>query len=212
MRRRISVPGGVILKRYFLLALHFFRDLFARPTLPTPYDPEFPPDAQPSIAGIANSVVSSLAEGVGRNKIASSLALIALIVALPLVLGTRYDERPRYRQVLLPDIQRLEQRYRAALERAANAESESGSVSDFIDAHERAVDVLDFIRSRRAVTADGTRAHSALIRYYGLVDDHFAILRSEMSIDQDLDFLSRWEEITTRIQPIYDRWSTWIEQ
>ena len=201
-----------MVKRYVVRAGRFFRNLFARRDLPVLRDTEFPLDAQPSIAGIARSVVSSLGEGVGRNKIASTLALIALIVALPLVLGTRYDERPRYRQVLLPDIQRLEQRYRAALERAANDESEAGSVSEFIEAHERAVDVLEFIRSRRAVTADGARAHSALIRYYRLVDDHFAILRSEMSIDEDLDFLSRWEEISTRIQPIYDRWSTWIEQ
>ena len=132
-----------MLKRYFLRIRHFFRDLFARPKLPTLYDPEFPLEAPSSIAGIAHSVVSSLVEGVGRNKIAATLALIALIVALPLVLGTRYDERPRYRQVLLPDIQRLEQLYRAALERAANAESEAASVSDFIDAHERAVDVLE---------------------------------------------------------------------
>ena len=201
-----------MLKRYFLRIRRFFRDLFAGLKLPTPYATQYPAEAAPSIAGIAHSVVWSLVEGVRRNKIASILALIALIVALPLVLGTRYDERPRYRQVLLPDIQRLEQLYRAALERAANAESEAASVSDFIDAHERAVDVLDFIRSRRAVTTDGTRAHSELIRYYRLVDDHFAILRSEMSIDRDIDFLSRWEEISTRIQPIYDRWSTWIEQ
>ena len=201
-----------MLKRYFLRIRRFFRELFARPKLPTPYASRYPLDAQPSIAGIAQSVVSSLLDGVRRNKIASILALIALMVTLPLVLGTHYDERPRYRQVILPGIQRLEQRYRAALERAANAPSESGSVSHFIDAHERAVDVLDFIRSRRAVTADGTRAHLELIRYYRLVDDHFAILRSEMSIDPDIDFLSRWEETSARLQPIYDRWSTWIEQ
>ncbi len=200
-----------MLKHYLLRTQSFFRDLFARPKLPALYETPYTADAQPSIAGIARSMVSSLVEGARKNKIASILALIALIVVLPLALTSRYDERPRYRQVILPGIQRLEQRYHAALERAAEEPSASRRVYHLIEAHERVVDVLDFIRSRRPVTPDGTRAHSELVRYYKLVDEYFAILRSEMSIDEDIDFLGRWEEISAEIQPIYDRWSTWIE-
>ncbi len=198
--------------KHLLRARRFFGNLVARRDLPALYDTSYSADPQPSITGIARSMVSSFVEGARRNKIASILALVALIVVLPLALTSRYDERPRYRQVILPGIQRLEQRYHAALARAAEEPSASRRVYHLIDAHARVVDVLDFIRSRRAVTADGTRAHSELIRYYRLVDDHFAIIRSEMSIDEDIDFLERWEEISADIQPIYDRWSTWIAE
>ena len=51
----------------------------------------------------------------------------------------------------------------------------------------------------------------ALIQYYELVDQHFAILRTRMSIDEEIDFLERWREITRDLQPIHDRWARWGE-
>jgi len=155
---------------------------------------------------------ASFAEGLRRNKIASILALIAFIAFVSLALGSRYDERPRYRQVILPGIERSELLYHAALERMVAEPKASRRVYHLINAHERAVDVLKFIRSRRPMTAVGTMAHMELIRYYRRVDEAFAILRSEMSIDEEIDFLDRWEEIRLKIRPIYERWSTWIEQ
>ena len=167
--------------------------------------------AEPTLRGIALSIISSVVEALYRNKIAATSALIGLLVIVPLVLTSRYDERSRYRQVILPRIQQLEDRYRLSLELAGDSPSDSERVYYFLDAHQRAIDVLKFIRDRRAVTQDGQRAHLYLIRYYQLVDDHFAILRSEMSINQDIDFVARWDEVTQSLQKIYDEWSTWVE-
>ncbi len=167
---------------------------------------------EPSIPDIARSIISSVRESIRQNRLASSLALVAFLVVLPLTFGSRYDERPRYRQVILPEVERFEEDYLSALQRSETAPTDTWRLYHFLDAHNRAVKVLKFVRSKRTVTPDGRRAHAALIQYYELVDQHFAILRTRMSIDEEIDFLERWREITRDLQPIHDRWARWVNQ
>ncbi len=178
---------------------------------PGPQLPDLPRN-EPYISDIARSIVSSLRESIRQNKLASSLALVAFLIVLPLTFGSRYDERPRYRQVILPDIERFEERYRGAIERAETAPTDIWRLYHFLDAHRSAVETLKHVRSKRTVTPEGTRAHAALIRYYELVDQHFAILRTQMSVDEEIDFLERWRDITRDIQPIHDRWASWLKE
>lgn len=168
-------------------------------------------DTGPSIVGIGRLIAASLKNSLWANKIASILAVVALALILPLTFGVKYDERPRYRQVLLPRIQVLEKSYFNALERAGVAVDKTARLYHFLDAHRRALDVLEYVSSRSAVTAEGKSAHLALIRYYELVDEHFAILRSEISIEDEIDYLERWEQIKPDIQVLYAQWATWVE-
>ncbi len=168
-------------------------------------------DHEPSIGLVLGSVVSSAAEGVRRNKISSALSLLALLIVIPLALGSRYDERPRYRRFILPEIERLEGLHLAALDRSADGPTDTWRLYHFLDAHRKSLDVLDYLRSRRTVTSDGTRAHGELIRYYELIDEHFAILRTQMSVHPNTDYLERWEEVVSGLGPIYRVWADWLD-
>ena len=165
---------------------------------------------EPSIGGLLGAVASSIAESIRTNKLSAILALVAFLVFIPLV-GIRYDERPRYRQVILPEIERLEVRYQSALRRSEAGPTDTWRLYHFIDAHRRARDVLDYLNTRRPVTGPGLEAHGDLILYYELVIEHFAILRTEMSLSPEVDFLYRWDEIEADLQPIYDRWAGWLQ-
>lgn len=167
-------------------------------------------EGEPSVGAVLGSVASSVAEGVRRNKLSAALSLLALIIAIPLALGSKYDERPRYRRFILPEIERLEAVYMGALVRAAEGPTDTWRLYHFLDAHRRALDVLDYLRSRRTVTSEGHRAHGELIRYYELIDEHFAILRTEMSLRADTDYLVRWEEVVVELRPVYRVWADWV--
>ena len=181
------------------------RELSVRP------DPSDLRGDEPSIGRVGASIAWSIAEGLGRNKLAACFSLAALLVFLPLAVGIRYDERPRYRQVILPEFERLEARYDAALDRAENGPTELRRLYHFLSAHREAVEVLQYLRSRRPTTAAGMQAHDGLIRYYELIDEHFAILRTETSLRPEIDFMARWQEVQADLAPLYDRWVVWIE-
>jgi len=163
-----------------------------------------------SIRGLTGAIASSVAEVIRQNKLSTVLVLAALLVFIPLV-GIRYDERPRYRQVIVPEVERLEALYHAAIDRSENGPTRTWQLYHFIDAHGRAGDVLDYLKTRKPVTGPGVQAHGDLILYYELVNEHFAILRTEMSLALELDFLSRWKEVERELEPIYHRWTDWVE-
>ena len=171
------------------------------------------PDLEPqesSIRGLMGAIASSIAEGIRQNKLSAVLALLALLVFIPLI-GIQYDERPRYRRFILPEIERLEARYHAAIKRSEDGPTDTWQLYHFIDAHRRAGDVLEHLRTRKPVTGLGIEAHGELILYYELVNEHFAILRTEMSLAMDMDFLSRWKEVDLDLKPIHDRWADWVD-
>ena len=165
----------------------------------------------PSLPGFVGALFEGAREAIRQNRLPASLSLLALAIVLPLALGARYDERPRYRQFILSEIERLEFRYRSAIDRAEEAPTPVWRTYHFIDAHRRAVDVLDYLESRRPVTATGRRAHQALIQYYELTDQHFAILRTEMSLKPDMDYLERWRQVTGDLEPLYRTWADWAD-
>lgn len=171
-----------------------------------------PPQPEPTLGGLLVGIASSAAEGARSNKLASLLALIGLVVFIPLTFGSKYDERPRYRQVILPEIERLEESFFGALTRSENGPTPTWQLYHFIDAHRRASDVLEYLRLRRPVSPAGIRAHNDLILYYELADEHLAIIRTEMSLSPGLDFLARWEQAKNDIRPLRDRWLAWLDR
>ena len=52
------------------------------------------------------SIVRNWIEGLRRNKLPAALSAIALIVTTALALTSDFDERPRYRQLILPEIRK----------------------------------------------------------------------------------------------------------
>lgn len=161
-------------------------------------------------------ILRSLAHGfsdlVRHNKLASALSAIAFILGVAFAFHDPYDERPRYRERILPEIERLEARFFESLRDAENAPNETWRLQYFLNAHLKALDVLKFLKSRRPATEEARRAHAELIRYYELVDEQFAIIRTEMSVKEALDYMSEWKEKSLELKPIRDRWLDWLRR
>jgi hypothetical protein len=166
--------------------------------------------SDPSVTQLIDSLFRNLLDNVRRNKLAASLAVIALLVTTTFALNSEYDERDRYRRVILPDIQRAETQFTQRIDDSKNAVNELWRLHYFLTAHNSAKDVLSLAKSRRPRTRAGKQAHNELIRYYELATEELAIIRTEMSIDESFDYLSAWEHESKVIQPIHDRWTRWI--
>ena len=83
--------------------------------------------------------------------------------------------------------------------------------SYFLIAHGKAKEVLKIARESEPTTPEGVRAHGELIRYYQLVNEYMAIIRTEMSMNQKLDFLAEWKKVRIKLEPIRNNWLTWVE-
>src|SRR5215467_6915357 len=119
---------------------------------------------------LLQSVVRSFFDGIRCNKLPASLALLALIVTTAFALTSNFDERPRYRKVILPEINKAERQFFDVMRQAEEEPDERWRLLYFIEAHRRAKSVLRIVRSERAMTPDGRKAQAELIRYYELVD------------------------------------------
>jgi len=139
------------------------------------------------------------------------LAVVAFAGASALAFSSQYDERLRYREVILPDIERAEALFFRLLKAAENPPSENWRLSYFLTAHIKAKDVLHVAKARQPKTRTGMKAHAELIRYYELVIEEFAIIRTQMSIDEDMDYLAEWRSRHARLKPIRDRWLAWLK-
>src|SRR5438477_5805107 len=118
---------------------------------------------------LLRSIGRNIQEGIRRNKLAASLSLIALVVTTAFALTSSYDERPRYRKVILPGISKTERQFRDVMRDAEQEPSERWRLLYFIEAHRRAKSVLRLVRSERPMTPTGKKAQTELIRYYELV-------------------------------------------
>lgn len=163
-----------------------------------------------SVPGFLLSLADAFLAGLRHNKLPAILAVIALLVTTAFALNSQYDERERYRQVIFPDIERAEAQFVITMDDAKKAVNETWRLHYFIAAHSKARDVLRLARSRRPRTLAGIKAHDRLIRYYEFVTEHLAIIRTEMSIDERLDYLGEWEKTKAELQPIHDEWGTWV--
>ena len=80
----------------------------------------------------------------------------------------------------------------------------------FLVAHGKAREILRIAAERKPTTPEGIRAHNELIRYYELVNENMAIIRTEMSVNEKLDYLAEWKIDQLALQPIRQKWLDWV--
>src|SRR5262249_37558627 len=133
------------------------------------------------------SIVRSWIEGLRRNKLPAVLSLIALIVTTALALTSDFDERPRYRKLILPEIRKAQMPFFTIMDAAAQQPDDLQRLYFFLEGHRRAKAALRIIRTERPMTEPGRKAQRELVRYYELVDEDLAIIRTEMSFNESYD-------------------------
>jgi hypothetical protein len=162
------------------------------------------------LADFLKSVIRSLLDGLRRNKLPAALSLIALILTTTLAFTSEYDERARYRKLILPHIAKAEQQFFTMMEEAERQPDDLRRLQYFLEAHRRAQSALRVIRDERPMTTAGRKAQRELVRYYELVDEHLAIIRTEMSLYETYDYVAEWKERNRELMPIRERWLSWV--
>ena len=168
------------------------------------------PSDPTSLTGFLGSLVRGFLSLLRDNRLATILSAVALVTTSILAITSQYDERPRYRQVLLPDIQKAEAQFFGSMREAEKTSNERWRLYYFLSAHQKARDVLSLLKMRKPRTQAGLRAHKELIRYYDLVIEELAIIRTQMSIDEDLDYISTWKQREAEFEPVRERWTNWV--
>ena len=156
------------------------------------------------------SVLRSLFDGLRRNKLPAALSALALILTTALVLTSEFDERPRYRRLILPEVSKSEEQFFAVMAEAEQERDDVWKQRYFLEGHRRAKAALRVASSRRPMTAAGRRAQRELVRYYELVDERLAIIRTEMSFNESYDYIAEWKRQNAELLPIRERWAAWI--
>ena len=146
---------------------------------------------------LLRSIQRNILDGIRRNKLPASLSLAALVLTTAFALTSDFDERPRYRKFILPEIQKAETQFLDVMHEAENEPDERWRLLYFLEAHRRAKNALQVIRSERPMTSSGKKAQAELVRYYELVDEELAIIRTEMSNKDTYDFIGAWERANT---------------
>ncbi len=163
-----------------------------------------------SLSGLLVSIARECLDSLKRNRLAAGLAVIALVTTTVLAFSSQYDERARYRAVLLPDIAASEARFQEEMRDAETTRNETWRLYYFIDAHRKVRGILDLLNRRWPHTREGRRAHADLIRYYDLLSEDFAIVRTQASLDEQLDFLALWKKSEAERRPLRERWQKWV--
>jgi len=165
---------------------------------------------EPTLRDLLGSLAGSFFSSLRRNKLATSLSVVACVLVTFLAFDIRYDERPRYRKLFLPEIERAEAAFLAAMQEADRASDEVSRLNYFVLAHGQAREVLRIAGKQRPITGDAMRAHRELMRYYELVIEEIAIIRTEMSLHQNLDYLAEWKKQQAALRPIRQKWIEWL--
>ena len=177
----------------------------------SPLLPELPElNNEPTLRGLIGGLLSGLVGALRENKLAAILALFACVFTSFLAFNARYDERPRYRQLILPNIERAESNFTITMDNAQHAPSELWRLHYFLTAHLKVKDVLRAARDRYPTTNEGLAAHREFIRYYELVNEEISIIRTQMSVDEQMDYWAEWKRRQAALQPIRDSWITWV--
>jgi hypothetical protein len=159
---------------------------------------------------LLQAVIRTAIDGLHRNKLPATLSTAALLLTAALAATSDYDERPRYRNVILPEIRKAEQQFFTMMLEAEQERDEAWRLQYFLEAHRRAKMVLRVIRSERPLTAAGRRAQAELARYYALVDEELAIIRTEMSLNPSYDYIGEWKRRNAELMPLRNTWQTWV--
>jgi hypothetical protein len=157
------------------------------------------------------SLVRSVADGLRHNKLPTTLAcVVAVAVTAAFALTSDFDERPRFRKMTLPQIDKAEQQFFNVMDEAERETDELRRLHYFLEGHRRAKAALQTLTSERPVTASGRKAHRELVRYYELVDEEIAIIRTEMSLKPSFDYIGEWKRRNTALAEIRERWVKWL--
>ncbi len=159
---------------------------------------------------LLRAIGQSILDGTRRNKLAASLSFAALILTTAFALTSNFDERPRYRKVILPGINKAERQFLDVMRQAEEEPDERWRVLYFIEAHRRAKNALRVVRSERPMTPDGKKAQAELALYYELVDEELAIIRTEMSNNESYDYIAEWKRSNSQLLPIRQHWEQWL--
>jgi hypothetical protein len=159
---------------------------------------------------LLQSVGRSILEGVRRNKLPASLSVLAVIVTTAFALTSDFDERPRYRRFIVPEIEKVEKQFFDAMQQAEQESSEPSRTLYLLEGHRLAKQALRVIRSERPMTPAGRKAQAELVRYYELVDEELAIIRTEMSNNDSYDYIAEWKRSNAQLLPIRGRWLQWL--
>jgi hypothetical protein len=157
------------------------------------------------------SIVRNWIEGLRRNKLPAILSVIALIVTTALALTSDFDERPRYRTLILPEIRKAEQPFFTVMDEAALQTDDIQRLLFFLEGHRRAKAALRVIVAEHPMTEAGRKAQRELARYYELADEQLAIIRTEMSFNESFDYIGEWKRRNAELMPIRNRWLAWLQ-
>lgn len=168
-------------------------------------------DDPSSFFGLIKSLWFAAIDGLRRNKLPACLSLVALIVCTALAATSEFDERPRYRAWTLPKIVKAEAEFFATMGAAQQATDEELRHYYFLAGHLKAKAALRIARTNYPATSAGHKAQDELVRYYELVDEQFAIIRTEMSLHESFDYMGEWNRVNAELRPIRDRWANWVQ-
>ena len=160
---------------------------------------------------LLKSLARTWHDGLRRNKLPTALSAIALVLTTALALTSDFDERPRYRKLILPEIWKSEQQFFTIMEEAEKEPDDVWRLHYLLEGHRRAKAALRLVRSERPMTTAGRKAQRELVRYYELVDERLAIIRTELSLKESYDYISEWKRRNAELIPIRDRWVQWIQ-
>ena len=156
------------------------------------------------------SLVRSSLDALRRNKLPVILSFIALVFTTALALTSDYDERPRYRQLILPKIEKAEIQFFDVMREAQNEPDPMWRLLYFIEGHRRAKAALRVSIEERPASAAARKAQRELARYYELVDEQLAIIRTEMSFNETYDYIGEWNRVNAELMPIRQHWVGWV--
>src|SRR5207247_7298708 len=104
-----------------------------------------------SFSGFVQSVTHSSVDGLRRNKLPAFLSAVALALTTALAMTSDFDERPRYRRFVLPEIEKAEQQFLEAMSEAEQTPNDLWRVRSFIVAHRRGKTALPTITTAHAM-------------------------------------------------------------
>ena len=165
---------------------------------------------EPTVLGLIRELLSGFVGAILQNKLPAMLAVFAGIVSTFLAVSMRYDERPRYRQIILPSIERAEANFTITMDNAEKAPGDVWRLHYFLTAHLKVNDLLRTIRGRYPTTSEAIAAHEELIRYYALVNEELSIIRTQMSVDERMDYWAEWKRREAKLRPARNKWQMWV--
>jgi hypothetical protein len=156
------------------------------------------------------ALLRSIMEGIRRNKLPVCLSLVALVLTTAFAVTSNFDERPRYRRFVLPEIEKAETQFLDQMREAERETQEPARALYFLEGHRRAKNVIRVVESEHPMTEDGKKAQEELLQYYTLLDEQLAIIRTEMSTNDSYDYIGEWKRANAQLLPIRERWLRWL--